>query len=311
MKRAVEEHGIVRVPVAEFAEHNGYEVLNEGRQYVKICSLSINRPGLMLAGYESYFAVRRVQVIGSAERDYLRKLTPEARLETLDKFFGKGIPCVILSRGYKPSKEMYAAAEKYRVPIFSTDKITADVMSALGHYLDEVLADTDSFHGILLDIFGTGVMITGSSGIGKSETALELLHRGHRLVADDRVDVSKKKGELFGKSPDVIKHFLEIRGVGIIDVKAIYGVGAVLSEKKLELVIELERWDDKKEYERIGADFKTEEIMGVSVPKLLIPVEAGRNIAIVIEVAVMDFRLKQQGYNSAKALNERLLKQTD
>jgi HPr kinase/phosphorylase len=273
---------------------------------IALCTNGVNRPGLFFAGYEDYFAQSRVQVIGMAEMSFLLSLEGGKRRKVLDKFFSTDIPCLILSRSLTPLPEMREFAQKYNKPIYSTDKITSDFVGSLLFYLSELLAPSTQKHGVLADVFGTGVLITGDSGIGKSETALELVHRGHRLVTDDIVVLKNIDKAIIGSAPELIRHLMEIRGVGIIDVRAIYGVGSILNQKQVELLIELEKYDSEKVYERVGKELKEEEILGVKIPKLIIPVLEGRNIAIIIEVAVRDFALKRGGHNCAALLDERM-----
>lgn len=294
------------VDESSFVRALGLEVLLSKVGQLVLCTSGANRPGLFFAGYDDYFASSRVQVIGMAEMSYLLMLEEEQRQHILEKFFSMDIPCIVLSRSLQPLPEMLELGKKYNKAIYSTDKITSSFIGNLLFYLTRLLARSTQRHGVLVDVFGTGVLIFGNSGIGKSETALELIHRGHRLVTDDIVELKNIDKVLIGSSPELIRHFMEIRGVGIIDVRAIYGVGSILNEKRVELIIVLEKWDYNKCYERVGKDLREEKILGIPIPKLTIPVMEGRNIAIVIEVAVRDFVLKKSGHNSAKLLDERM-----
>jgi len=295
------------VDEASFVKALDLEVILSKKGQIVLCTSGANRPGLFLAGYSDYFAESRVQVLGKAEMSFLLTLSNKKRQEVLEKLFTKEIPCLIISRALEPLPEMLELGKKYNKAIYLTKEITSKFIGSLLFYLSRLLALTTQRHGVLVDVFGTGVLIFGDSGIGKSEAALELVHRGHRLVSDDIVELKNIDDMLLGSSPDLIRHFMEIRGVGIIDVRAIYGVGSILNEKKVELVIVLESWDYNKSYERVGKELRQEEILGINIPKLTIPVLEGRNIAIVIEVAVRDFVLKKGGYNSAMLLDERLI----
>lgn len=297
------------VDEAIFVKALDLEIILSKQGQIVLCTSGANRPGLFFAGYSDYFAQSRVQVVGKAEISYLLTLSSKKRWEVLESFFSMDIPCIVISRSLQPLPEMLELAQKYNKAIYSTKKITSKFIGNLLFYLSRLLALATQRHGVLVDVFGTGVLIFGDSGIGKSETALELVHRGHRLVSDDIVQLKNIDKMLIGSSPDLIRHFMEIRGVGIIDVRAIYGVGSILNEKRVELIIVLESWDCTKSYERVGKILKEEEILGIKVPKLTIPVMEGRNIAIVIEVAVRDFVLKKSGHNTALLLDERMREQ--
>lgn len=303
MKR--EEKQGVTLTAKEFAKALRMEILVDAGE-LTFTSAAVNRPGLLLTGYEEYFAASRVQVFGKREVNYLNSLSEEKRLACLDTVFAQKFPCLVISRGQKVGEEYLQCAEKYGVSLFRTTRITADVIRTLSDYLNNLLADTDSIHGTLLDMFGTGVLITGRSGIGKSELAVELVHRGHRLVSDDMVELKRIGETVYGKSPAVTQYMMEIRGVGIIDVRAIYGAGAVRNEKEVELVLELENWDDEKEYDRVGNMQLRESLLDVKIPKMVIPVMPGRNLAVVAEVAARAFTLKQAGFNPLDELKKRM-----
>lgn len=306
MKLRKEETEKITVPAQKFAEENGLEVIYDPQaEGLALSSLSVNRPGLLLSGFDSYFASSRVQVLGKSEITYIKSLEPETRKQRLESLFSKNVPCVIVSRGQTVPKDIIEAARKYKTALFGSDKITALLVNDLTDYLIDLFAPSVSLHGIMLDVYGMGVLITGESGIGKSETALELVHRGHRLVSDDLVKFKRLRDEIFGEAPAIIKHMMEIRGLGIIDVKAMYGAGAVKKRKRLELVIELSR-DIEKEFNRVGNISLSQPILGLEIPKYLIPIMPGRNIAILIEVAVRDFILKQDGYNTLAEIEKRM-----
>ncbi|MBQ1942125.1 MAG: HPr(Ser) kinase/phosphatase [Clostridia bacterium] len=299
-----------RVSVTDFAEKNGLKIIYEGRGYVELSDISVSRPGLQLAGFFKNFAAKRVQLIGNAEYDYLANLKKEKRCEACRKFLRtEGIPCLIFTNNLIPFEEVLEVAKEYNVPVLSGTKISSLLMNDLIVYLNRLLAPTTSIHGVLVDVYGVGILLTGHSGIGKSETALELIKRGHRLVADDAVYIKEINDVLIGTSNDLIRYFMELRGIGIINVKNMYGTGAVLPEKEIELVMELENWDEGKMYDRLGDGELSEEILDVKIPKLVIPVHPGRNLAVIIEVAARNHRLKKMGYDAAKELISRTIGQ--
>lgn len=297
-----EQHGEI-VLLGEFAKACELEIVGgTGVDSVYFSTVNINRPGLLLAGFEDYFGDARVQVIGNAEHYYLESCSQYDRQEKIESLFSKKIPCVIFARGITPSYDMINIAYKHNVPLLKSEKLTSELVNDLVNYFNELLAPTLTMHGVLLETSGIGVLLTGKSGMGKSETALELVHRGHRLVADDTVIIKKIKNDIVGMPPDKIKHFMEIRGIGIIDVRNMFGVGSVLNKKNIDLVIEFEVWGNNKEYDRLGLDDITQNIFGVEIPKLIMPVMPGRNLAIVVEVAARNLRLKKMGYNAVDQL---------
>lgn len=272
-----------------------------------IHSAELNRPGLQFVGYYQHFANDRPQVVGLTEMSYLESLSPEVRRARLEAFFSYPLSCVILCRGMMPTQDMIELAASHDVALLRTESVTTKLVVAAMNYLAKCLAPRATLHGVLVDVYGVGVLITGESGVGKSEAALELVKRGHQLVADDVVDVCRvNENQLTGESPETVRHFMEIRGIGIIDIKAMYGIGAVLTSKSIDLVIHLEPWKEKKAYDRLGLtdDFTT--IMDVRVPQLVLPVRPGRNLAIIIEVAARNFSLKHMGYSAAQELDRRL-----
>ena len=294
------------VSAEKFASDLELAIINSGKEDLCFVSTGTNRPGLLFAGYEEYFPRQRVQVLGNAEMGYLMGLNEAEREEKLDKLFGYHPPCIIVSHDRKPDDTMKAIAVKYAVPLFASPLTTTQVESDLTHYLTAELAESATVHGELLDISGIGVLIIGESGIGKSETALELVHRGHMLVADDLVEVKRIKNKIYGYPAKETANLLEVRGVGLIDVEAMYGVGGVLTQKRIHLVIEMERWDSKKTYDRLGDDKLTYDILGVDFERIVVPVTAGRNLAVVIEAASRNFRLKYMGKDALETLSERL-----
>jgi len=281
----------------------------ESHNDIEITTSDVNRPGLQLSGYMEYFGTDRIQIIGKVETTYLASLSPQDRLRRLDEYFKTGFPCLVIARNIEPFEEMIAVSKKYGIPVLRTSDITSRFMSGLIRYLNVMLAPRISQHGVLVEVYGEGVLILGESGVGKSETALELVKRGHRLIADDIVEIRRVSDRtLLGSAPENIRYFIEIRGIGILDVKNLYGMGAVKLQDNINLVINLELWDNKKIYDRLGLEDQYTDILGISVPSLVVPVRPGRNLAIVVEVAAMNNRQKKMGYNAAKVISERFLK---
>jgi len=268
----------------------------------------INRPALQLTGFFEEFEPHRLQVIGLVEHAYLSKLPEEVRKERIKAVYDTGIPCLVLCRDLEPFPEMLTYSGINKIPLFGYPSSTTEFIGEVIKWLKVQLAPQINMHGVLVDIYGEGVLITGDSGIGKSEAALELVKRGHRLVADDAVEIKKVSAQtLIGSAPEVIRYFIELRGVGIIDVRQMFGVEAVKATHNIDLVINLEIWDDKSEYERLGLDENHMEILGNKVVSHSIPIRPGRNIAMICEAAAVNHRQKKMGYNSAKILNERIL----
>lgn len=275
---------------------------------ILIESTDVNRPGLQLAGFFSYFDSNRIQIFGVVENTYLTEMTNEERFESLKKLFERKVPAVIVTRDAPVFPEMMELAKQYEVPLLRTTHSTSAFMSALIAYLNVELAPRITRHGVLVEVYGEGVLILGESGVGKSEAAVELMKRGHRLVADDAVEIKKVSSKsLVGSAPEIIRHFIEIRGIGIVDVKKIFGMGAVKDTEKVDLVIHLEAWQKDKQYDRLGIVDEYTNILGIDVPSLTIPVKPGRNLAIIFEVAAMNNRQKRMGYNAAEELNKRIV----
>ena len=265
-----------------------------------------NRPGIQFANYWDFFPYERPQLLGKVEMTYLSQLDETTRRERLTKYFKYPLPCIIICRGYPCFDEMLILAAAHKIPIYSTPKETTQAELELIAYLRTELAPRETRHGVLVNVFGAGVLITGNSGVGKSEAALELVKRGHQLVADDVVDIRRVDDErLIGEAPELVRHFMEIRGVGIIDVSTMYGAGAIMRAQTIDLVVHLEMWQADKEYDRLGLTDNYVEILGVKIPCLLMPIHPGRNLAVVLEVAARNFRLKQMGYNAANELTRR------
>ena len=272
-----------------------------------IHAAEFNRPGLQFVGFYEHFPHDWPQVVGLTEMSYLESLTDDVRRARLEAYFSYRVPCMIVCRGMMPSQDMMELAAKYDTALLRTNQVTTRFIANAMNYLNRCLAPRATLHGVLVDVYGMGVLITGESGVGKSEAALELVRRGHQLVADDVVDVCRiTENRLFGEAPEMVRHLMEIRGIGIIDIKAMYGISAVLASKTIDMIIHLEPWKEKKAYDRLGLtdDFTT--IMDVRVPQIVLPVRPGRNVAVVIEVAARNYSLKQMGYSAAQELDKRL-----
>jgi len=274
---------------------------------VLISENEVNRPGLQLVNFYDYFNPERIQIMGKTEFAYLASIGEEKRTDIIDRLFQTGIPALIITRDLECFPELLALAEKEGVPVLRTKDGTSSFVAALIAFLNLNLAPRITRHGVLIEIYGEGVLILGESGVGKSETAIELVKRGHRLVADDAVEIRKVSNiSLVGTSPDNIRHFLELRGIGIINARRLFGVGAVKVTEKIDLVVELEIWNPEKLYDRMGIDNEYVSILGVNVPAATIPVKPGRNLAVILEVAAMNNRQKKMGYNAAHELLDRL-----
>ena len=267
-----------------------------------------NRPGLQFSGYFKHFACERMQIIGRAEMTYLDTLSAPVRAVRLREFFEYEMPCVVICRDLGCPDDVRELAAAHDIPVYGSKQRTARFQNDAMQYLSNVLAPRQTIHGVLVDVHGVGVLITGESGVGKSEAALELVKRGHQLVADDVVDIRRvSETRLVGESPEMIRYFMEIRGIGIIDIRAMYGIGAVIPSKSIDLVIHLEHWVRERNYDRLGMVEESTEILEVNVPRIVLPVRPGRNLAIVIEVAARNLSLRKLGYNAAKTLDERLI----
>ena len=272
-----------------------------------IRTTDLNRPGMQFTGFYEYFAFERPQVIGKVEMTYLENLDQDVRRARLKEYFSYDLPCVVICRGMQPPEELLTAAAARDIAVYQTNMVTTRFTFTAINYLNRCLAPRATRHGVLVDVYGIGVLITGESGVGKSETALELVKRGHRLVADDVVDICRVSDDrLTGECPEMVRHFMEIRGIGIIDIKAMYGVHAVAQKKSIDLVMHMEKWVDGKEYDRLGLNDEHISILGVKVPYQLMPVRPGRNLAIIIEVAARNLSLKRMGYSAALELDRRL-----
>ena len=277
---------------------------------IMITSPEVNRPGLALAGFTELFDTFRIQVIGRLEHRYLSELTEAERYARLETFFKLQPIALIMSTSLPIYPEMKEFAEIYGVAMLETADRTSSFMAALTASLNTHLAPRITRHGVLVEVYGEGVLILGDSGIGKSETAIELVKRGHRLIADDAVEIKKVSAKtLVGSAPDLIKYYIELRGIGVVDVRRLFGMGSVKATEKIDLVINLEPWDSEKIYDRFGLDEEFADILGIKIPSLTIPVKPGRNLAIILEIASMNNRQKKMGYNTAEEFNKRLMEQ--
>ena len=275
---------------------------------LNIVNASVNRPGLQFVGFYDHYDPSRLQIIGTVENLFLSQLPDEERVRRLEDFFRSKPVGVIVTSSIEILSQTIDIAEKYRVPLLRTSKRTSDFMAALIAFLNVQLGPRITRHGVLVEVYGEGVLLLGDSGVGKSETAIELVKRGHRLIADDAVEIKRVSATtLVGRAPDLIRHYVELRGIGIVDVRRLFGVGSVKETEKINLVINLENWQQGKMYDRLGLESTTEEILGIKVPSIVLPVCPGRNLSVVIEVAAMNNRQKRMGYNTAEEFNKRLM----
>ena len=287
----------------ELKVYSGEELL-EGK---KVITSDISRPGIELTGYFDYYPSERIQLFGQTESAYSRSMTSNNRYKVMLELCREDTPALLISRNIQPSKEILQAAKEHNVPVIGSTLPTTRLSSMITEYLDEKLAPRESIHGVLVDVYGIGILLTGHSGIGKSETALELVKRGHRLIADDRVDVYQRDEKtIVGEAPKILNHLLEIRGIGIIDVMNLFGAGAVRSKSEIQLIINLENWSADKNYDRIGTLEDKRTFFDVDVPQITVPVKVGRNISIIIEVAAMNYRAKKMGYDATKKFEDNL-----
>ncbi len=293
------------VSLAEIIQEESYEILHMPADpaEVLIKSSDLSRPGLELAGFFDYYDSSRIVVIGRSEMAFLTEMELKQRVEIMDALFSRQAPAVVITRGIDPLPEMMSAAQRYHVPLLRSPEPTSSAVARLVAYLNIQLAPRVTRHGVLVEVYGEGILITGDSGVGKSETAIELVKRGHRLIADDAVELKRASNKtLVGSSPENIRHFIELRGVGIINARRIFGMGAVKQTEKVDMIIHLENWDSSKIYDRMGMGNEFGDILGVEIPLITIPVKPGRNIAVIIEVAAMNNRQKKLGYNATHEL---------
>lgn len=273
-----------------------------------IYSMDLNRPGLALTGFTGHFDNKRVQIFGRSEHQYLEKLPPDVRIAHIENFMTLKPPALIYSASLVPSDGLIDCAKKYHIPVLRSADNTSDLFAMVLSFLHVRLAPRITRHGVFVEVYGEGILILGDSGIGKSETAIELVKRGHRLIADDAVEIKKVSAKtLVGSAPELIKYYAELRGIGIIDVRRIFGVGAVKDTEKVDMIINLEPWVQGKMYDRIGGETEHIEIMGIKIPMTTIPVKPGRNLAVIIEIAAMNNRQRRMGYNTAEEFNKKLI----
>ncbi len=297
------------VSLAKIISEFSLETLNmpANPEKIQISTTEVNRPGLHMAGYFEFFDEKRIQIIGKSEESFLLRFTPEKAEKRLKEFFSHKPVAVVICRNMQVDEVYAKTAADYGVPLLRTAETTSDFTSALIAFLNLNLAPRVTRHGVLVEVYGEGILLLGESGVGKSETAIELIKRGHRLIADDAVEIRRVSNKsLVGTAPDNIRHFIELRGIGIINASRIFGAGAVKLTEKIDLIINLEIWDVNKVYDRMGLDNQTTAILGLDIPSLTIPVKPGRNLAVIIEVAAMNSRQKKLGYNAAQDLLKRL-----
>ena len=296
------------INLKHFCKELQLELLNQvDVTEMDITVLDINRPGMQFCDFYEYFAYERPQVIGKVEMTYLETLMPEKRYQVLKKYMSYDLPCIVVCWGMQVPHELLDIASERNIPVFRSREDSTRFTLKVIAYISRETAPHVTRHGVLVDVHGVGILITGESGVGKSEVALELVRRGHQLCADDVVDICRvADNRLVGECPEMVRHFMEIRGIGLIDIRAMYGIGAVIRSKSIDLVVHLEHWDSKKEYDRLGLNEETTSIMDVKVPYLVMPVRPGRNLAIIVEVAARNHSLKRMGYSAAKEMDRRL-----
>lgn len=298
---------MAKVTANELMEKFNLELLaGEEGIYRPILTSDISRPGMEMAGFFTYYPAKRLQLLGRTELTFFDQLPDTIKSERMFKLCTYDTPGIVLSRGLEAPKELLEACDEIGVPLLRSPLTTTRLSSQITEFLESKLAPMTAVHGVLVDIYGIGVLITGASGVGKSETALDLVRRGHRLVADDSVEITQEHESLIGRAPELIKHLLEIRGLGIINVMTLFGAGSIRLFKRVALVIHLELWDAKKAYDRLGLEEDTMRIIDTEIPKLTVPVRPGRNLAVIVEVAAMNFRLKRLGIDAAQQFSERL-----
>ena len=293
------------VPLKKVVEEQGFTLLHTSSDYdeIRLETADVNRPGLQLAGFYNYFDPKRLQIVGRVESTYLETLTEEERRMRFEDFMRYPIKGLVICHDMEPFPECMEMAEKHDRNVFLTREDTSRLMARLIESVSAYLAPRVTRHGVLVEVFGEGVLITGDSGVGKSETALELIKRGHRLVADDAVEIRRTdRSTLIGTAPEMIRYYMELRGIGVINARQIYGVGAVKPDCRIDLVVHMEPWDDARAYDRLGLGTDYFEILGVQVPMVTIPVRPGRNLAVILELAAMNNRQKNMGYNAAQTL---------
>ncbi len=301
------------VKLVDLVEHMGLEIVSKSKDFdsIVLSEGDLNRPGLQLSGFMENFSWSRLQIIGRVEYTFYMQMDPGLRYERFRGIFSYPIPAIIYSYNQLITKDILDLADYYNKTVLRSPLPTTKLIADLNRVLEELMAPEITLHAGLMEVFGTGVLIRGKSSVGKSETGLDLVIRGHRLVADDVVNVKRIDNKLIGEAPENIRHFMEIRGLGILDIRRLYGIGSVKEESEIEMVIELESWDDSKEYDRLGLTDSFTHILGTRVSQIVVPVKPGRNIAMIIEVAVRNNRQKKMGYNAAVDLNQRLIEEAN
>ncbi len=302
------------VALKTLVEEFGMEVLHASSDYaaIQLTVEDVARPGLQLSGYFDHFEPMRLQVLGNVELSYLSKLTEEERLQVFDKLFAYKIPALLIARDKEPDEACLAMAGRHDITILRSQEPTSTAISAIITYLKDALAPRITRHGVLMEVYGEGILLTGESGMGKSEAAVELMKRGHRLIADDAVEIRKIScNTLMGTAPEVIRNFVELRGIGIINVAKLFGMGAVKAENQIDLVVNVVPWNNTEVYDRIGLEQQQTEILGVKIPMNTIPITPGRNLAVILEVAAMKNRNWKMGYNAALEFTEQINRQFD
>ncbi len=297
------------VPLTTLVQEFGLDVAFAATDYdkIRLTVEDVARPGLQLAGYYDHFEPMRLQVMGNAEISYLQKLTDEERSATFDRLFSYKFPALLISRNFVPGPQCMEMAKKHNVTVLRSKDATSTVVSDIIAYLKEALAPCITRHGVLMEVYGEGLLLLGESGIGKSEAAVELLKRGHRLIADDAVEIRKiSESSLVGTAPNLIRNYVELRGIGIINVAKLFGMGAVKAENLIDLVVNIVPWDQQKVYDRLGLEDQYMEILGVQIPMNTIPITPGRNLAVILEVAAMNNRQRKMGYNPAQEFTEQM-----
>ena len=301
---------IYTMPLEKFSRDMGLNEIYMPEGKVELSRSDINRPGLPLAGFFEYFDPTRIQILGLVETYYLENLDEQTRKKRITDFIGHKPVCVIFARGIVPDPTFIEAAKEYGVPLLGSERGTSELDAAVVGTLSVALAPRMTQHGVLVEIYGEGVLIIGDSGVGKSEAAIELVKRGHRLIADDAVEIKRVSDKtLVGSAPELTKHYIELRGIGIVDVRRIFGMGAIKDTEKIDLIVRLENWQEGKTYERMGMDTEYTTLMGLEIPSLTIPVKPGRNLAIIMEIAAMNHRQKKMGYNTALELEQKIMSQ--
>lgn len=300
------------VPLKELVREFGMKIEYAATDYesIRLMVADLSRPGLQLAGYFNHFEPVRLQLMGNVEISYLAKLTPSERMLAFDRLFSYKIPALIIARDVQPDSECLAMAKKHNITILRTKEATSAIISAIIAYMTAALAPRITRHGVLMEVYGEGILLIGESGIGKSEAAVELLKRGHRLIADDAVEIRKVSGNsLMGSAPELIRNYIELRGIGIVNVAKLFGMGAVKPENTINMVVNIVPWKTQEVYDRLGLEDQYMDILGIKVPMYTIPITPGRNLAVILEVAAMNNRQRQMGYNSAKEFTEQINRQ--